>query len=77
DIMKKIEKGSNKHLIIQCVTIIVVELILFPLFDLVYAKLFTHSKFVYSVTNHIVEPLILGIVISICLFVIYRKSNKK
>ena len=75
--MKKIERDSNKYIALQCVAIIIVELILFPLFDLVYAKFITHSKFVYSVTNHIVEPLILGIIVSVCLFVIYKKSNKK
>ena len=58
--MKKIKKGSKEQLILLIVTISIMGIILYPIFDLILAKCITNSKFVYSVHNHIIQPIIFG-----------------
>ena len=74
--MKNIEKGSIKYLIILIILISLFGMILYPLFDLVYYKLITNKEFVYSIKNHIIEPIIFGFILGIIFFIIDRKKSK-
>lgn len=58
--MKKIDKNSILYLIILIISISIAGIILYPLLDILYYKFITHSKFVYSVREHIIEPIIFG-----------------
>lgn len=75
--MKKIEKNSIKYLIIQTLAIIIFAIIIYPLIDLALCKLITHTEFVYSVNEHIIEPIIYGTILGIVFFMIDRKANSK
>ena len=81
---EEIEKGSFKHLIVQIVIMTVLAMILWPIFDLLVCLLFTHSPFAYSPMEHIVKPIIFGVVIGLLFWLPDRakagkagKSEKK
>lgn len=73
----KIEKGSVKALFIEMFGIAVAGIILWPILDMLYCAIFTHSEFVYSVNGHIVQPIIFGCVAGLIFWVIDRISMKK
>ena len=74
--MKNIEEGSIAHLVAQIVAIAVFGVILYPLFDFLLCKFFTHSEFVYSVQDHIVEPILFGTIMGTILWGIGKKGKK-
>ena len=74
--MKKIQKGSIKHLVLLVFLIVIIEMIIFPLFDLVCFKFLLHTKFVYSVSEYVFKPISLGIVLGLVLWVIDRPKKK-
>ena len=71
--MNNIEKGSIKHLIISIITISITGIILYPIFDLVLCALITKAKFVYSVHNYIIQPIIFGVIMGTVFWI----SDKK
>ena len=75
--MGKIEKGSTKFLFAQMISTAIVAMIIWPLFDLFYCGVIEHSEFHYSVFDHIVEPIIFAIVISLVFWALDRRSAKK
>ncbi len=74
--MSKVKKGSIKHLILQILSIAIAGMILWPLFDLIVCKIFTHTEFVYSVPEHVVEPITFGCILGIVFWVLDKKSKK-
>ena len=58
--MSKIEKGSIASLIIQVVACAIGAMIIWPILDLLYDAIFTHSGFVYSIEEHMTKPMIFG-----------------
>lgn len=75
--MKKIESTSVQYLILQSVAIAVAGMIIWPLFDLFWCGVITHSEFVYSVTEHIIEPIVFGCIMGLVFWVIDKKKAKK
>ena len=77
--MKKIENTSFLYLIIEIFTLIIAGIIIWPLFDIFWCNVITHSEFHYSVFEHIVGPIIFGIIAGIIfwLFNVMSKKNKK
>ena len=78
--MKKIERGSTKYFIMLAVATAVCGVIIYPILDLIVCKLITNSQFEYSVVDHVIEPIIFGIVFGTSYWAgtkISSKSNKK
>ena len=73
--MKAIEKGSIKHLIIQIVSISIWGIILYPLFDYILFKYITKSTFVYSIHDHVIQPIIFGFFTGTVLWIVDRKRK--
>lgn len=72
------QKGSVKHLIISIIVTIIFGFIIFPLFDWLLDSVFSGAKFVYSVKEHIIAPLIIcPIVAFVCWLFDRRKVKKK
>ena len=44
-------------------------LILYPLFDVILCKFITNSEFVYSVHEHIIQPIIFGTIIGLIAYI--------
>lgn len=76
--MKKINTNSFiVRAIIYAAVFALVAMALFPLFDFIIAKLFTHGEFHYTAKSYILEPAIFGVVFGIVWAVIDRKKEKK
>ena len=73
--MKNIDKNSIKYLIILVVTCALFGIILYPLFELIFCKLITHKEFVYSIYNHLVEPILFAIVFGITYWFFGKKRK--
>ena len=72
--MKNIENGSIVYLWIQIFLFSVMAIIIWPLLDLFICKVFTRSEFVYSVVEHIIKPIIFGVMAG---FVFWLFDKKK
>ena len=77
--MVKIERGSIKALVIWVVTFAAVAVILWPILDLLYSAIITHSEFTYSIEEHVVKPVAFGCVGAVVFWAIDKKlvTNKK
>lgn len=59
--MKNFIKSKIGIAIISGVTVAVIAIILWPLFDILYCQIFTHSEFNWNVQNHLVQPILVGV----------------
>ena len=77
--MNNIDKGSVKYLIISIIAISIAGIILYPVLDFLYTKYITRSAFNYSITQHVVAPIVIGTIIEVCLWLFgkYSSKNKK
>ena len=75
--MSKIEKGSIVSLIIQMVACAIVAMIIWPLLDLLYDAIFTHSGFAYSVEEHLAKPMIFGCIAGVVFWAVEKVTGKK
>ena len=75
--MKNIEKGSIKHLILLITAIAIFGILLYPLFDLIVCKFITNSNFIYSISSHIVEPIVFACILGPTLWVLDKKTKNK
>ena len=73
--MGKNDKNSIKYLILEIVSISVAGIILWPLLDLLYHNIITHSPFTYSVFDHIVEPIIFGCIAGLVFWLFSKKKS--
>ena len=76
-IVKNIEKGSIKHLLLLIIVISLCGMIIYPLFDFIYFKFITNSNFAYSYKSYILEPITFATIIGIVLWVLDRNKNSK
>ena len=72
--MKKIERGSVKYLALLVLLTAIWGMILYPLLDLLYCKVITHSTFEYSYFNHIVQPIMFACIYGVTFWLFDRKK---
>ena len=75
--MKKIESTSVQYLIIQIVGIAVAGMIIWPLFDMFWCAVISHTEFVYTVSEYVLEPIVFGCIAGTVFWVIERKRARK
>ena len=73
--MKNIERGSVKYLILLILWTAIFGLILFPLFDMIFDWI-NNNNFVYSISKHVVSPVIFAIIYGITFWIFDKKRNK-
>jgi len=73
--MKNIENGSIKHLVVLIVAIAIFGMILKPLFDLVLCKFITHSEFLYSTHQYIVQPILFSCILGTTFWAVDKKQK--
>lgn len=71
-----IQKGSIIYLIMLIISISIMGIIIYPLFDLIYCRYITNSKFIYSVSNYITKPVLFGIVLGTTLWIVDKRNKK-
>ena len=74
--MKKVESTSVQYLILQIVAISVAGMILWPLLDLFWCAVISHTEFIYSVPDHIVDPIIFGFMMGTIIWVLEKRKVK-
>lgn len=72
-VVKNIERGTIKHLVILIIMIAICGIIIYPFFDLIICKLLTHSKFIYSVKSHVIQPVISAVIAGTILWLLEKK----
>ena len=75
--MKKIKRGSFAELVIFVLAISLGGIIIWPLLDLLFSAVFTHSDFVYSVQDYVVEPIIFGCIAGLVFWIFDVIATKK
>ena len=75
--MKKVEKGSKTELFSQMIATVIAGLVIWPLFDFILCVVFTHSDFKYSIIDHVVEPIIFGVVVGFAFWYTDKKKTGK
>ena len=75
--MKKNESTSIDYLILLIVVIAVMGMIIWPLLDLFWCAIITHTKFVYSIAEHLIEPIIFGCIMGTVFWMLEKKKAKK
>ena len=76
NILKKVEENRVVYILVYAVSTAIMGMIIWPLLDIFVCKFFTHSKFVYSVSGHIIEPVIFGLIVGFIFSFINNKSKK-
>ena len=73
--MKKIRENRALYIIINGIATGLAGILIWPLLDLVLCKFITRSPFVYSIHEHIIQPIIFGFIISIIIDLTFRKKD--
>ena len=71
--MNNIEKGSIKHLVLLIIMIAIMGIILYPIFDLLLCMFITKAKFIYSVHDYIIQPILFGGIMGTVFWIIDKK----
>ena len=75
--MKKIEENLALYMLVQFISMTVAALIIWPLFDMFFDNVITNSTFHYSVGEHIVGPIIFGVIMAIIEGILKVRRDKK
>ena len=75
--MKKTEENLALYMLVQFTVMTIAALIIWPLFDMFFDNVITNSTFHYSIREHIVEPIIFGVVVAIIEGIIKVRKDKK
>ena len=73
--MKKIERGTIKHLIILIIFTAIFGIILYPILDFLYYKFITNSKFSYSFLKHVIEPVIFACILGLSFWILDKRKK--
>ena len=74
--LEKIRKNRIKSSIIIAIAAFVAAMIIWPLFDLFWAKVITHSDFVYTIKEYILEPAIFALIFGLITYFVWKPETK-
>lgn len=74
--MRNIERGTMKYLVVLIIAVAICGMILYPLFDFILCKFITNSNFDYSVHQHLIQPILFAIIYGI-VYWLFDKRNKR
>ena len=69
-----IERGTIKYLVILIIAVAICGMALYPIFDLIYYKFITDSEFVYSIHDHIIQPILFAIIFGLTYWTVDKKK---
>lgn len=75
--MKKIEENLALYMLVQFLSMTVAALIIWPLFDMFFDHFITNSTFHYSVGEHIIGPIVFGVIMAIIEGILKVRRDKK
>ena len=76
--MSKSIEDPKKQAIIYFVAVLIISFILWPLLDMFWCAIITHTEFKYNPSDYIIEPIVFSVVATLFFFLplIVRKKNK-
>lgn len=75
--MKKIEENLALFMLVQFLSMTIAALIIWPLFDMFFDHFITNSTFHYSVGEHVIGPIIFGVIMAIIEGILKVRRDKK
>jgi len=69
-ILSRPEDRGLKFYLIELVAVFIAAIIIWPVFDIIYNAVFTHSEFVYDVHQYIIQPLIFAVIFAIVSYLV-------
>ena len=66
--MKKIKNENNNYILAYGISFVLAGIVLYPLFDVILCKFITHSEFVYSFHEHVIQPTLFGVIMTLFLY---------
>ena len=76
--MSKTVEDPKKQAILYFIAVLIFSFILWPLLDLFWCAVITHSEFKYNPSDYIIEPIIFSVIATLFFFLplVIRKKNK-
>ncbi|MBR3319527.1 hypothetical protein IKG06_03415 [Candidatus Saccharibacteria bacterium] len=74
--LDRIRKNRFLSSIIMALAAFIAAMIIWPLFDLLWAKIITHSEFIYTFREYVVEPAIFAVIFGIIAYFIWKPETK-
>ena len=74
--LDKVRKNRILSSIIMAIAAFIAAMIIWPLFDLLWAKIISHSDFAYTLKDYVIEPAIFGVIFGIISFIIWKPETK-
>lgn len=74
--LEKIRNNRLKSSLATALAAFIAAIILWPLLDLFWAKVLTHSDFTWTVMDHIVDPAIFSVIFGIITCIFWKKETK-
>ena len=73
--LDKIRKNRIKSSLIMALATFVAAVILWPLFDLFWHAVITHSEFAYTLKDYVLEPAIFAVVFGIITYIFWKPET--
>ncbi len=70
-------RRTVSYFFLEVITIGIAGMIIWPLLDLLLSKTIENKDFVWNVKDHIVEPLIFALLITIIEFIFWKRFHKE
>lgn len=74
--LDKIRKNRIKSSFIMALATFVAAVILWPLFDLFWHSIITHSEFVYTLKDYLLEPALFAVIFGIITYIFWKPETK-
>ena len=74
--LDKIRKNRIKSALITALTTFIAAAILWPLFDLLWRAIITHSEFTYTLKDYVLEPAIFAVIFGIVTYIFWKPETK-
>ena len=73
--VEKVKKNRALKILFNALGTAIAGIIIWPLLDLILCNWITRTTFVYSVYEHIVQPIIFGFIVSFIVDIFFIKRN--
>ena len=74
--LDKIRKNRLKSSIAMAIATFVAAMIIWPLFDLFWTQVISHSDFTYTLGDYVLQPAIFAVVFGIITYIFWKPETK-
>ena len=74
--LDRIRKNRILSSILIALATFVAAMIIWPLFDLFWAKIITHSDFIYTAKEYVLEPAIFALIFGLIAYFVWKPKTR-